>query len=429
MTAEIAIMNKLGVALAADSAVTVQTQTGQKIYNTVNKLFTLSKYQPIGIMIFGSAELMRVPWEALIKLYRSKLGLRKFPKVRDYAKDFVRFLERNRLVFTSPEQQKHFCRTVEQYFEDIVQEINRQVEEALAKKPKITLNEISNLVKRVIQRRHREWEGEKRLRLPANHEARIRRRYNRELAKIKKRVFKKLPLSRLVSAQLSEIAGWLFTKAKFRTDCSGIVFAGFGTNETFPNLYSVRVEGLLVGSLKYIEHNTASIDFDNEAAILPFAQSEMVVTFIEGVDPFYQRSLEVYLKKLFNEYPDAVDKALKLPKSTKKTALNKIRKESKTVLTDLLKSLRDYRTERHVSRILDAVRILPKDELAAMAESLVNLTSFKRRVTMDAETVGGPIDVAVISKGDGFVWIKRKHYFTKDLNPHFIANYYRDEKS
>ena len=34
-----------------------------------------------------------------------------------------------------------------------------------------------------------------------------------------------------------------------------------------------------------------------------------------------------------------------------------------------------------------------------MAESLVNLTSFKRRVTMDAETVGGPIDVAVISKG------------------------------
>ncbi len=64
-----------------------------------------------------------------------------------------------------------------------------------------------------------------------------------------------------------------------------------------------------------------------------------------------------------------------------------------------------------------------------MAESLVNLTSFKRRVTMDPETVGGPIDVAVISKGDGFVWIKRKHYFTKELNPQFVANYYREEKN
>lgn len=61
-----------------------------------------------------------------------------------------------------------------------------------------------------------------------------------------------------------------------------------------------------------------------------------------------------------------------------------------------------------------------------MAESLVNLTSFERRVTPDAETVGGPIDVAVISRGDGFIWIKRKHYFDPDLNPHFLSNYYRD---
>jgi len=27
------------------------------------------------------------------------------------------------------------------------------------------------------------------------------------------------------------------------------------------------------------------------------------------------------------------------------------------------------------------------------------------------ETVAGPIDVAIISKGDGLIWIKRKHYF------------------
>jgi len=46
---------------------------------------------------------------------------------------------------------------------------------------------------------------------------------------------------------------------------------------------------------------------------------------------------------------------------------------------------------------------------------------------MEAETVGGPIDVAVISKGDGFIWINRKHYFARELNPPFFANYYRKE--
>ena len=53
------------------------------------------------------------------------------------------------------------------------------------------------------------------------------------------------------------------------------------------------------------------------------------------------------------------------------------------------------------------------------------LTSFRRHVTPDAETVGGPIDVAVISRGDGFIWIKRKHYFQPELNQHFFANYFR----
>ena len=35
-----------------------------------------------------------------------------------------------------------------------------------------------------------------------------------------------------------------------------------------------------------------------------------------------------------------------------------------------------------------------------MAESLVNLTSLKRRMSLDEESVGGPIDVAVISNPD-----------------------------
>ena len=55
-----------------------------------------------------------------------------------------------------------------------------------------------------------------------------------------------------------------------------------------------------------------------------------------------------------------------------------------------------------------------------MAESLVNLTTLKRKVSLQAETVGGPVDVAVISKRDGFVWIRKKHYFKEELNLHMV---------
>ena len=88
--------------------------------------------------------------------------------------------------------------------------------------------------------------------------------------------------------------------------------------------------------------------------------------------------------------------------------------------------MRDYRQEHYVDPVMRVVQVLPKDELAAMAESLISLTSFKRRVSMEEETVGGPIDVVVISKGDGFIWIKRKHYFDGELNQQFFANYYRE---
>ena len=67
MTAEIAILNKNAVALAADSAVTITRPGAPKIYNTANKLFMLSKYHPVGIMVYGTAELMGVPWETVIR--------------------------------------------------------------------------------------------------------------------------------------------------------------------------------------------------------------------------------------------------------------------------------------------------------------------------------------------------------------------------
>ena len=67
------------------------------------------------------------------------------------------------------------------------------------------------------------------------------------------------------------------------------------------------------------------------------------------------------------------------------------------------------------------VEFMPKPELAKMAEALVNLTSIKKRVTRGMDTVGGPIDVAVISQAEGFVWVKRKHYFPADLNQRYVA--------
>jgi hypothetical protein len=77
--------------------------------------------------------------------------------------------------------------------------------------------------------------------------------------------------------------------------------------------------------------------------------------------------------------------------------------------------------ENHAWPIQRVIGSLPVDEMAELAETLIMLESLKEKVTQPTQSVGGPIDVCIISKSDGFVWIKRKHYFDPQLNPRFFA--------
>lgn len=76
--------------------------------------------------------------------------------------------------------------------------------------------------------------------------------------------------------------------------------------------------------------------------------------------------------------------------------------------------------------ILQSVASLPIEELALLAESMINITSLRRKVALDVNigTVGGPIDVAIISKGDGFVWVKIKYYFDLSYNLQYAFSHY-----
>jgi hypothetical protein len=77
--------------------------------------------------------------------------------------------------------------------------------------------------------------------------------------------------------------------------------------------------------------------------------------------------------------------------------------------------------DAHTVPLRNVIGMLAVDELAELAETLISIESLKERVTRPTASVSGPIDVAVISKTDGFIWIKRKHYFDPKINPRFFA--------
>lgn len=424
MTAEIIIMNKMAIAMAADSAVTI----GQKIYNSANKLFTLSKYHPVGIMIYGNATFMDIPWETIIKVYRQKLSDTKFDTLAQYTEDFITFLSDNDSLFTEAEQKKCLFGTVEGYFlNQIIRDIRKEVDNTIDNRNKIKISEIKRIVASCITRHLTLWRKIDPLpSMPPNHGKTVIRKYDSEIGDIIKKTFENLPLTKKLVKALKEISGYLFTKDLFPQKIPGLVIAGFGDAEIFPSYKSFLIECRVGNRLKYREDKKGAITFDSDAFISPFAQSEMVEAFMEGIDPAMETTIMAYLKEVFEKYPDLIIRNLVTGSDDEKKKVSEaLKKTSKELFESFKKEVTSYSRVHNVNPVLNAVGVLPKDELAAMAEALVNLTSFKRRITMDAETVGGPIDVAVISKGDGFIWIKRKHYFKSELNQHFMINYFR----
>jgi hypothetical protein len=110
MTAVVGILNKQAIAIAADSAVTVSgPNNSHKIYNRANKIFTLSKFHPVGIMLYNSATFLGTPWEVIIKVYRKQLNNKVFPTLKDYKEDFLSFI-RSKNFYTTESIQKIFLR-------------------------------------------------------------------------------------------------------------------------------------------------------------------------------------------------------------------------------------------------------------------------------------------------------------------------------
>ena len=93
MTAIVGILNKRGIAIAADSASTITTDKGNKVVNTETKIFQLSKHHPVAVMIYGRADFLHTPWDLIIKLYCQKRGDIARGSLKEYVDDFLKFID------------------------------------------------------------------------------------------------------------------------------------------------------------------------------------------------------------------------------------------------------------------------------------------------------------------------------------------------
>lgn len=163
-----------------------------------------------------------------------------------------------------------------------------------------------------------------------------------------------------------------FIKEKYDSINVGFLIAGYSDDNLYlPEMYLIEIKKQRIVMKE--------LPCENNFSIYWFGDIDFLSRFILGFDP----DMEVLLKD--NGFDaDLVDEILEISKNNLSIPLG--------------------------------VSEMPIQDAIDLADFLVDISKKTSRFIPGPQTIGGPTDIAVITKHEGFKWIKRKHYYTQELN-------------
>ena len=412
MTSEVAILNRMAVVVAADSAVTTQRS---KVHTSANKIFSISVQSSIGAMIYGNAEFQRVPWETILKLFRDETKEQKFSTVSDCWNELSRFLVSQRILDKDGGQLSLGL---------LCSDLALELVQSLRKYNPLDLRKNFSKILKALLTDLEETKCLEHLRIPT------RRRFSSKFGDLIFQCFSdvlyenlKYKLPKKYRRNVIDIAYEALRSEHTSEYQTGLVLFGFGEDEIMPTVVAVSIDGVFDGSLRCTSNQTFDVSRDNYGGrVIAFADREMIGSFIEGTTDRVRNIQKKLMAELSSEVIPRVigdnftvsDDEMKIIQRRSAEIVNEISTKYEEVVFRFVQ-------QNYVNPMMHVVGSLPKEDMAKLAESLVEVTALRKKVAFDVESVGGVVDVATVTKGDGLVWIKRKHYFDIEKNLQFAA--------
>jgi len=416
MTSEVLMLNKNAVVIAADSAVTTGRDPHPRYSKAANKIFDLSLYGNVAVTIFAAAEIDRVPWELALKQFRQHDATNtQRPKLDDYVGALVTYLECNPTLFPAALQSDLLKRRFFQaalfvlqrvgaLFPDFINDSKTTAERvtAWANGFAVLAQELGGLTfaPPLTQPVHQSILAQS---------AVLQAELGPDLANSKE--YLQADVTQLTTLAIESLVKIPFEFLNY----TGLVFAGYGADEIFPSFVHVEIYGHIGGTLLWKEINRYSITHDNDALILPFAQSSMIDRFTDGFDQSLNLSISLGSKESFSGIiSDLTASGIVIPSAVSDPILAQRH-------SDFMAAWRHKNWEANFHPLRRVLNSLSVPEMGHLAASLLVLEELRERVTSPSESIGGPIDVAAITKAEGLVWLKRKHFFEPELNQRYVG--------
>ncbi|MBD7912780.1 hypothetical protein [Clostridium cibarium] len=412
MTVGIGILNRSGVVLSADTFEPVVGIQSLK-FVSISKIFPLSKYNPVGIMLDGSVRFMdTIPWESIIEVYRSQIGDKSFDKLQEYAENFIEFIP-NDNRFYSWSAEMGFLKEVLRYclskIQDRVQLIEGN-EKAISDEID---NQIASLSKKIFSNSFDD-----------NFIKLFLEKHTNDLKEYIKNSTDHI-INPVISAidertqkNLITMCAYVISKTDYmiRNIYNGsIVISGYGDKEIFPSLYRYNIVCAIDGKLIYelIESYSIGSDDENELLkkIIPFGEKDLINTYINGINPNLEYKILDEAKKIFDKFLKEIQNKYNNNNALQEFIVkekDEIDKICMLIIEDLKKNIKDLQQKMLVDPLLSMIDFIRKEDMISLADALVNLTAIGVKFSSYEQAEVGPIDIALITKGDGFVFMTKK---------------------
>jgi hypothetical protein len=410
MTSEIVLMNQRAIAMAADSAVTMFDGSRVIVRNDQRKLFHLAEGLPVGVMFFGLADLMGHPWDVLVDHYAAHNRPKPLAHVSDYAEGVFGLLDTLESFFPPARHRDEYKRLVLSVYRFIFRLSDYLQSTGTEGPDEAILGEAIDLV---WTRYQSHVDGRPRRNLdcfPPGFADTITREYSDTVKDLIGYAFRAFSLDLPTRERLRDIAVFCVVKDLFLEDVTGLVFGGYGSGDHYPGLVTYNASAVIKGIVKRARVDDARIDGDIHASIALFAESDASYAFLSGIDLDLEARVYDTVQEVSSKLVDdvvgrfgGVDPVLR----------EGIRREAQEecvpqAVESCYRTLTSFQRSAYIDPILSVVEISTRQDLAETVHDLVALNIFKKRISGQEPTVGGAIDVAVISRDAGFTWWKRQ---------------------
>jgi len=389
MTAEVVVMNTSAVAMAADTAVSIPYGTGTKTYTRARKLLPLHKTEPVAVMVWDAPGYFALPWEVIAGEFQKEKD-DVLPRLDDYVEAFFGFVDTEVSKWVT---NKHEIALLAEVLNPEIQLLQdgwrARLDAADRPSSDAEYAGVAAEVARAFAAKTRgrylpadRWSGREASELE-HLDANLRDLFNGATS-----IWRNL--DQAVRAELVELGRErMIYIIGDEAGSSGLVFAGYGSSELFAQARVWRVSGRLASTTRRVQRHRFSISPAHPSIILPVAQEGVIHSFLKGLHPEVALLVSDVVDYLAGSFGGA----------------NRAQE---------IKEQFDEQVSMRGDEVARAVEFLPPGDLAMMARDLIRMTALRNRATMTADTVGGPIDVVLLSRAHGIRWIEPADGFRLD---------------